>query len=234
MIEGLSHRTVRRALVRRFFKFLGLVATVIVVIVGVMLAIGYFDKESPKAQTPTPAPQSESDISRIDIVSLTAVGCEETSAVFELVFNSTGSGTVDVTVVRAEDNVIANSVRELPVTESTTKVRLVMSENVDGEAIIQIKAANYDVTPGEKGDETAFNQTKRPITYATCTYRLSNSMGYLLAAAYLVALLVASYLVWRFLLRPLTRWVGSKKKQKAKGDKSNEEEASPEGQSNTS
>lgn len=211
---------------RRLFLFF---AAVVVIAGSIWLfSAGHFFNDPPEEVRQA---QPDGNISQIEFVSLTAAGCDGESAVFYLAFKSAGAGTVDITAVRAEDNVIASRIDNLPIAEDQpiTTVRLVMSEGVDGEAIIQVKAANYDVNPGEKGDQTAINQKIYQVANATCAYNLSSNQGRLVMLACILAAVAAIILIWFFLLRPLINWMRSKKRKTSQNTEPASEEATKEG-----
>ena len=122
------------------------------------------------AGAPAPATADPvGDVSRISIShdSFKMAGCDGVNSIVEFSFASTGTGSVAVTATNPDNAIIVGQVEQL-VESSITHVKLPVLNGYTGQATITVTAAGYVVSPGQRGDQSAFDQYGTSIGLANC------------------------------------------------------------------
>lgn len=101
----------------------------------------------------------------IDHGSFRMKGCDENDSILTFAFSSTGMGTVSVTATSPTD-IVGHS--EQPVDGSTTHVTVPIHDGYVGEVTIAVIAAGYQVAPGHKGDQTAYDHWSTSVGTVNC------------------------------------------------------------------
>lgn len=109
-----------------------------------------------------------SNLSRItfDEESFRMRGCNGDNSILTFTFASIGSGNVTIFVITDTGERVGQ--RDLFVNSSQTHAQVPIEHGYVGLATIRVEAENFQVKMGQKGDQTAANQTQKHIGLANC------------------------------------------------------------------
>lgn len=106
--------------------------------------------------------QTGSNVSQIAFIdgsfNMDMDNCNGAESIFNFKISSTGTGGAKVLVVNTTNNVVGET--RVDITKETTDITVGIRDGYVGEATVSVEADNYVVAAGEKGDQTAKNESK--------------------------------------------------------------------------